>query len=1299
MPLPFHFSASRLNFFLIVSLLLALTIMPATVSATETENNKLNILPTPGKVVIDGKINDWNLAGSLFICSDVENYRDQFASWQSAMYDADNLYLLSRWVDTTPMNNPGLAGSDMGFAGDCLQVRFIVNAAGAPMSGGNDPVTQKTSHITAWYGRDGRDIIDIAYGKRFDEGNIKDAKKSGAQQAFVKDPNEKGYIQEISIPWKLISNGFNPKVGDTIIMTYEPNFSTTSKMRVSTKDLFRAGVTPDRVFAFMSYDRWGEAIISGTGKIEPISLRLADSRVFPINIDKSMPLINWNALYKDDKLEGFAKIKLNLPDDGFVSLIIKNAEGRVVRNLLNAKFMTRGNQEILWDGLTTPSDKKPGEPVPAGDYTWEAICHKGIGLSLVGWASNSGKTPYDSPQGNWGGDMGGPCTVDNDNDSIYLGWGASEAGKALVCTDFNGNVKWRHKRGGFGGAALVTASNGIVYVYDRGQGNTLYRLNAKKGEYINWEGTEEATLELSKILGEKKPADTKDEPALNGLVATNGKLFLTYKPGNALFILNAATGKVQKIVDIQKPTDIKTGSDGKLYLLYADSKIAVVNTDTGNITDIITDLKNAKCVTADKESNIFVGMSEPVNQVFVYDKSGKFIRAIGKEKGRQLTGLWEKDGMRFVNSVKIDPNGKLWVMEADSVPRRISVWNAQTGAFDKEFFGPTDYGAGGGAICPTDPLTEIGHGCEWKINKETGKADCVAVIYRGRWANARFGKGKDNRVYAAVGGGWAPHYPVNIFERISAGKWKIRTTIWTDEETQNFPPKHINVWSDANDDQQQQPEEIKKYELDLGGWIDGWYLYFNQSMYFSGGKYNINVTGWTACGAPEYDLTKATALPLPEDFNTRGGMGAQKDLVSEDGIFVIYNGHYGTEHSDFPCYNIKTGKKIFAYPNNYVGVHGGHLAPPAKTGLIRGAYDIVGTAKMQEPLGNIFVIGTDKGEWHILSESGYYVSSLFEGDPMKIKWPDEAVPGANMNCVPPGMGAEDFGGSIMKADDGNLYVQAGKTAFINCKVNGLETVKIAGSGNIKISVEDTIKAQDFKIKYLSVSDSTKSVSIKNQTVNFTGNPDKDFGNRTMSYGPDNASINTWLAHDNEKIYAAWRVNDKTPWVNGATGFDNMYACGDTVDFQIGINPDADKKRRDAVSGDLRISIGQLQGKNTAVIYRKVFDEKAPKTFYSGVWRNGYIMEFVKILDNVKIETKIQPGKSYIVEVAIPMQQLGITIKPVLKLTGDVGATFSDPEGKDTNQRIYWSNQAAGIVADEVEELKMQPGQWGEFILE
>jgi hypothetical protein len=177
------------------------------------------------------------------------------------------------------------------------------------------------------------------------------------------------------------------------------------------------------------------------------------------------------------------------------------------------------------------------------------------------------------------------------------------------------------------------------------------------------------------------------------------------------------------------------------------------------------------------------------------------------------------------------------------------------------------------------------------------------------------------------------------------------------------------------------------------------------------------------------------------------------------------------------------------------------------------------------------------------------------------------------------------------------------------------------------------------------------------------------------------------------------VADATPWLNGATSFENLYACGDTVDFQLGVDPAADKKRKEATKGDLRLSFGQLGGKNVAVLYRKVSDEKAPRTFYSGVWKSGYTMEFVRLLEGVRIQTKISVGKAYVIEAAIPLKELGVSLKPGLKLRGDFGVTFGDPEGKDTNLRVYWSNQATGIVADEVEELKMQPALWGELVFE
>jgi len=125
--------------------------------ATETENLNMQVLPAPGKVVIDGKFDDWDLTGGILACSDAENLRDQYSQWFHAMYDGKNLYVLARWKDPTPLNNPGVKG-DMGFAGDCLQFRTVTTDAAGK---------ERTAHMTFWKLRVGGDLMDIAYGQKF----------------------------------------------------------------------------------------------------------------------------------------------------------------------------------------------------------------------------------------------------------------------------------------------------------------------------------------------------------------------------------------------------------------------------------------------------------------------------------------------------------------------------------------------------------------------------------------------------------------------------------------------------------------------------------------------------------------------------------------------------------------------------------------------------------------------------------------------------------------------------------------------------------------------------------------------------------------------------------------------------------------------------------------------------------------------------------------------------------------------------------------------------------------------------
>ncbi|HUT32340.1 MAG TPA: PQQ-binding-like beta-propeller repeat protein [Planctomycetota bacterium] len=1280
--------------------------------ATETENLGIQVLPAPGKVVVDGKADDWDLSGGVFACGDAENLRDKLACWFHLMYDADNLYLLARWVDETPMNNPGSSRGDYGFAGDCLQTRLVT----AP----GDRDKERTTHVTAWLDRDGIDVVDLAYGKKFNEGGMKDAQAQGAVQVFAKNADGKGYVQEISIPWKLLCKDAGqgrpahiPKAGDEIGVTLEPNFCTEARFRITIKDIFKAGVVPDRVFTFMSSQCWGTGTLEAKGNVPPRKLRLADGREFKTAMEKGLPVVDWTGLIRTKELQGFETIAFTMPEDGYISLNIRDKDGLVVRQLLNAEFRTRGKHTVKWDGLTTPNWRQPGQPVAPATYTWDALWHKGIGLRLVGWACNGGSAPWDGPSGktNWGGDHGLPYACDADKEKVYLGWSGAEAGKALVACDLAGNVQWRLSRGGMSGAEMVTVDGGTVYAMN--WDGRLFRADAKTGGFTDWAGSGSTDLDVRPLVGVK--LDEKERA--NCLHARDGKVYVGFTKRDAVLVLDGKTGKLLKKLAVPAPVDIEAAGD-KLFVISGWKAALAVNPQSGEAKPFVEGLESAHAIALDPKGNVYVGVRDPDNQVLVYGSDGKLLKTIGRKGGRALLGPWQPDGLRFVNALTVDAKGQLWAMEADDKPKRVSVWNTETGQLVREFFGPTAYGALGGAINPLDPCVMVGHSCEWRIDPKTGRDTCLGTITRDGVSNARFAIGANRRLYLALAANWMGNVgPLKIYERLGDADYRLRTVVYyADKDGAEIPltahgkkadAAMTMVWADANGDGERQPDELSGAPGEMR--FSGWYMSVTPDLTLYSGDAQFRVAGFTACGAPRYDLAKPTKMPL-------AGLG------SADGTLVLKGGDYGVDMSWFQCADIAKGKVTWRYPDNFVGVHGSHRAVPPEVGMIRGSYGPCGAAKLPEPIGNVWVIATNVGEWHLLTGEGYYLTRLFQGDPMKMAFPDQAVPGAILDNVPPGMGGEDFGGSIAATPDGQLYLQAGKTGFWNIKVVGLDAVKrleadrrggVLGllgrkdDRRIAITEKEVAQARVLREKYLQEAVGTRRLTVKKLTPTFTGDVGRDFKDaQIISYKKqDDAAVRTAAAWDDANLYLAWDVKDATPWVNGAEAPEFLYAGGDTVDFQLGTDPKADPKRGEAALGDLRLSIGPFKGAPTAVLFRPKSAEKTPKKFYSGVVRDGYTVESVTVLPvggasvpRVQITVTVhRDKKGYAVEAAIPLAALGIKPTDGLVLRGDFGVTHGDAAGKDTVLRTHWSNQATGIVNDEVFELKLEPRNWGELI--
>lgn len=339
-------------------------------------------------------------------------------------------------------------------------------------------------------------------------------------------------------------------------------------------------------------------------------------------------------------------------------------------------------------------------------------------------------------------------------------------------------------------------------------------------------------------------------------------------------------------------------------------------------------------------------------------------------------------------------------------------------------------------------------------------------------------------------------------------------------------------------------------------------------------------------------------------------------LGSADGRLVLRTGEYGVTHGLYECHDIASGRVLWNYPDNFVGVHGSHNACQPTVGMIRGSFVPCGVAKLPEPVGNVWIIPTNVGEWHLLTGEGYYLARLFQPDPLKVQWPAEAVPGAVMDNCPCGMGGEDFGGSTACTKDGRLFLQAGKTGFWNVEVVGLDAVKTIKGGKIKISDADVKKARAIRDESLQAAVGTRKATVKRMTPTLTGDFDKDFqGAEILRFKKqDGADVATAAAWDDRCLYLAWNVRDKTPWQNTAGLPEFMYCKGDSVDFQLATDPKADKDRGEAVGGDLRLSIGNLKDTPTAVLFRKVAKDKANrKVFSSGVVKE-YVMESVTVVE-------------------------------------------------------------------------------------
>ena len=1303
---------SRLTSVAVLSVMVVLLSSPAW--ATPTENQRIRALPA-GKVVVDGKFDDWDLSGGIFGCENVETAAELGRMWFHTMYDADNFYVLVRAKDATPLQ------------GDNLSMRM--NTGQLVHMGLNSD------------GKTGGSI-NIQYGPHPNyTGRLNNALDEGAKMAAAADADGKGYTLEISLPWKMLTvDGAPFKAGQTARLWV----GLRLERAWSIGDLY-APPNPDRVFVWRSNNSWGFVDFVGQNNVSPALCRLQDGRTFPVRMKEGQLAVDWTGLIDPVEFPGHLPITFTLEKDSYVTVAIDDANGQRVRNLAANHFFTAGEHTIMWDGLADNSASKPGDPVPPGKYVWKGLIHDPLHLVYKGVFHNAGTPPWTSMRKDhdWGGDFGPPVAAACDDQRVYLGWGSGEASTQLIAVDFTGKKLWGARRG-WSSTRLLSLDGPDIYCGP--DKNNLYRVDAATGAFKPFPSTGVSDMappllpEQQEVKGDTTtqpapylmPGETKPRvTAPDAMTTLGGKLYMSYTDLNRVGVLDIQTGKFDKIFKIDAPGRWAVTAD-KGLLLITGKKVVRMSPADGTTSDVIAaGLEDPKSLALDKAGNIYICEWGTRHQVLVFDPAGKAVRAIGKAGGRPRFGPWQADGLWQPLGITVTPDGRVWVGESCSEPKRWTIWTAQ-GTLEKELFGPSHYGSDGGALNPEDPYLGIGVECEWRVDPKTGEGKCLGVMPSASKCNVPWPADSHFSRYVKSGDTWYVaqglhryYSMLKVFRKKADGDFQLAAVMGnTYEKSGNDPkplaysqhpffkdrPDEVFAWADANGDGQVQEDELQFRRLGppvpatqpgtrapkappalriRGAWqhigVNGndFTTYFPMS---DQSIWRFPFAGFTASGAPKFDL--AAAGPVG-DGRYSGGYG--NIVPSWDGDVLV------AQSNPIKGVDAATGKLLWTYPNDWNGVHGSHAAPAAAPGRMRGTLATVGSAKVGKE--ELFTISTNVGEWHCLTKDGLYVSSLFTFDPIKVKWPEQAVPGVLLDNNPPGLGAEDFGGFFTGTTDGRAFIQAGKTGFWIVELTGADTIRRLGGGSLEQTEAGVSASKDMYSVRLQKTAGTKTAEVIAMTPKIDGDLSDwpaDSLNAFQYSNTGDTRMAAGIAYDKDNLYVAYRIADPAAtWKNAATDLRDMYCRGDTVDLQLGVNPAANPKRASAVEGDLRLSIGNLAGKPTAVIYREkgpALDGK-PATFGSGVI-HAFPVDSVRLVEEAQIQVTVTDKASYIVEAAIPLKALGLEPKSGLELQGDFGVTCSNTDGTDTTQRVYWSNQNTGMVADEVFELKIEPRNWG-----
>jgi hypothetical protein len=1278
--------------------------------ATQTENHGLHAVPAPRRVTIDGSLAEWDLSGQVLMCYDIETLRDLYSARIALMHNGGNLYVGIHWKSPRPMSNrhDPRYEADKAWAGDSIQLRLK---------------TDRIAHLTAWYHAPKKEpAIQISYGKSLTEPfgggetvllQTRGAELTGgAAMAFRRDPDGKGYVQEIRLPWRLITRGKRYRAGDQFRCGVELLWGSTDWPEQRYADNLMPGQT-SREFFWQAVNAWGPVFLEPRGRLRlptPAYLRRA---------------------LRPTAARGPVPIPYALPRAGLVTVAIDDARGRRVRNLVAALSRPTGRNVEYWDGRDDS-----GKPLPPGSYRSRFVVHDPIRVNWVLSFANPGNPTWNTPDGRGAfyADHTPPQAVAAGGDFVALACPMGEAGPPLIGCDLSGQKLWgQANRTAFDGGHISLATDGkTLWVASEGKRSLIYRNELATGRYAPWrrtakdeQGRPYRILDLSVSDLPGVGSDPGLGVNMTAIAVRDGTLAVCLAREDRLKLLDAETGALRRAIPVEAPQSVVLDRDGS-PLVLSRGRILRLGPDGSRSPFTPETYPDGYGLAMDGRGNVYLSVRGADQNVKVFSPGGRPLPEIGRRGGRPLNGPYDPQGMRNPAQLAVDRQHRLWVAEETDNPKRTSVWSWE-GRLLKDLAGTTRYSSAG-SLNPYDPTMAFSddtvYRLDWSRGQRSARGHPVYSLHGSGEPDDLFPprvhnltsrviqRGADLLVYTTDsaqgatevhctlyrGGRWRSAAHTGVVVRRPDGQYaKYMSPLFEGHEGKAY------AWADRNADGRVQARELTFAPLQIGGkpaalqsyyWgqlpgPDGTIPYFHRETY---SLVRLPVTGYTECGAPIYDVAHPVIVRVEGDLLGRGN-GEGMLLGGSDGRVYL--------NQDPVLVVDRNGRVLGTYPSRFTSVHGSHQAGFARPGLVIGPSSIIGAVDLGGAAGEVFALNGNLGEHYLFTSDGLFVQSLFKDLRGGFQTPERAVRGMPFDSTT--AGGESFGANLVRTKDGRVYLTIGATDARVLQVTGLETLRRLPDGRITYT-----PLQYQKVLRLAQESARRAAAPKRATFprarhapTIDGRPHDwpELLNENRSLidiqeSPQRRFARVQARYDERHLYLACRVLAAADRMRNV-GQDHrlLFKTGDAVDLMLAPTTGT------LPGHPLRLLMTVAQGRPTAILYQQTVPgtPKSARVPFSSPWRT-ITFDRVRPAPEVRLATGPLAG-GYFLEAAIPWRLLGVQPRPGLKLRGDVGVLFADSGGTTTVSRRYWNNKATGLVNDVPGEAELTPSLWGTFVLQ